>query len=90
MGSRVTVKMNLASISFFRPFFIRMSPMGERQSVGGDMMLIFSMAPRIRLAGSSLSFEGFVVSGTSASVHIFLAVVYDTLENSFTKKEVSL
>src|SRR3989338_9842947 len=81
-GGRVTAAKNSALISFFRPLSKSSEPIGEMQSVGGAMILVFFM-PLIRCSTCSLPISRGLLFGIRLEFwQISFAVFGPTLENS--------
>jgi hypothetical protein len=86
----VYVTTKSALTSFFIPLRISVSPMGDRQSVGGAMSLTSLKAASTFLAISRSSSLGLRFSGTPAFWHTCLALSRLTREKSLTRKDVIL
>ena len=86
LAGLVAVTMKSDLVSFFRPFRMRMGPMGERQSVGGAMILTDLKAEMIRSPCSPERSAGRMSTSMWALAHTSLATLEETRENSFCMK----
>ena len=79
-----------AFTSASRAFWMSSSPIGAMQSVGGDMILVFWIAPWTRSASSRVTSEGRRELATPALLQISPATRAETREKSFDRQPLRL